>query len=150
MTALERYVRLEAIGLLRETPDAPPREVVVSLGRHHPAPEDLDERPLGHWALAGVVRLGADGRRTVYSMTADGAETLTIRDRDMVEAIAALSRPRPRAAAAPPPRRRLPLLPLVAARRRRRARRRRPAAHPRPRPRASCRRRAPPSSATGC
>ena len=113
MTALERYVRLEALGLLRETPDAPPREVVVSLGKTTLLLKDLDERPLGHWALAGVVRLGADSQRTTYSMTADGTETLTIRDRDMVEAIATLARP---GLATPPtpPRRRLPLLPLVA------------------------------------
>ena len=46
-------------------------------------------------------------------MTADGTETLTIRDRDMVEAIATLARP---GLATPPtpPRRRLPLTPLVA------------------------------------
>ena len=112
MTALERYVRLEALGLLREPPDAPAREVVVSLGKTTLLLKDLEERPLGHWALAGVVRLGADGPATVYSMTADGAETLTIRDRDMVEAIAALARPG--LATPPAPRRRLPLLPLVA------------------------------------
>jgi len=112
MTALAKYVRLEALGLLRENPDGPPREVVVSLGKTTLLLKDLDERPLGHWALAGVVRLGADGNATTYSMTADGAETLTIRDRDMVEAIAALARP---GLAAPPtaPRRRLPLMPLV-------------------------------------
>jgi hypothetical protein len=110
MTALERYVRLEALGLLRETADGPPREVVVSLGKATLLLRDLDERPLGHWALAGVVRLRADGPAAVYSMTADGAETLTIGDRDMVEAIAALARP----SLAPVRRRRLPLLPLVA------------------------------------
>jgi hypothetical protein len=33
LTALERYIRLEATGLWRETPDTPPREVVVSFGK---------------------------------------------------------------------------------------------------------------------
>ena len=54
MTALDRYVRLEAVGLWREAPGAPPREVVVSFGNATLLLTDLEERPLGHWALAGV------------------------------------------------------------------------------------------------
>ena len=62
MTALEKYVRLEALGRWRERAGDPPREVVVSLGNATLLLKDLDERPLGHWALAGVVRLGARRR----------------------------------------------------------------------------------------
>jgi hypothetical protein len=113
MTALERYVRLEALGLWRERPGEPVREVVVALGKSTLLLKDLAERPLGHWALAGVVRLGRDGDAVVYSMTADGAETLTIGDREMVEAIAALARPRLAAGPAPASRRRR-VAPLVA------------------------------------
>ena len=71
-------------------------------------------------------------------MTADGAETLTIRDRDMIEAIAALAAPRPRRPAGPS----RGGGSAGAARRprgHRRARRRRRAADPRPRPRGWCR-----------
>ena len=64
MTALDRYVRLEAVGLWREAPDAPPREVVVSFGKTTLLLTDLDERPLGHWALAGVSVLGQDRGRS--------------------------------------------------------------------------------------
>jgi hypothetical protein len=92
MTALEKYVRLEALGQWREGPGAAPREVVVSFGDATLVLTDLAERPLGHWALAGVQAVGRDGPATVYAMTRDGAETLTIRDADMVEAIAAVSR----------------------------------------------------------
>jgi hypothetical protein len=92
MTALERYIRLEALGLWRESPDAEPLEVVVSFGVATLVLTDLDDNPLGHWALAGVQAIGKDGRATVYAMTPDGGETLTIRDRDMVEAIATVSR----------------------------------------------------------
>jgi hypothetical protein len=114
MIALEGHARLEAVGLWCEAPGASPREVIVSLGRSTLVLTDLAEQPLGHWALAGVSVAGAADGRTVYSM--GGEETLAIRDRDMVAAIAALSRadtlpPRP----GPPVRRRrrLPLAALV-------------------------------------
>ena len=113
MTALDRYVRLEALGLWRERPDASPREVVVSFGSTTLVLSDLRERPLGHWALAGVAVLGRDRDATIYAMTADGEETLAIRDPEMVAAIAAVSRARLEAPAAPPSRRRLPVGALV-------------------------------------
>jgi hypothetical protein len=92
MTALERYIRLEALGRWREGPGAAPREVVVSFKNATLVLTDMAEAPLGHWALAGVQAIGRDGPAVVYSMTADGAETLAIRDDDMIEAIAAVSR----------------------------------------------------------
>ena len=118
MTALEKYVRLEAIGLWREGPGSRQREVVVSFGEPRWLLKDLAERPLGHWALAGIAAIGRDGGATVYSMTLDGDETLTIRDREMVAAIAAVARGyRLRPAAAPPPAP-LPLAAVVVASRR--------------------------------
>jgi hypothetical protein len=111
MTALDRYVRLEAVGLWRQGPDAPAREVIVTFGHATATLTDLEERPLGHWALAGMAPLAETDGATVYSMTADGAETLAIRDRDMVAAIAAVA-PRPRQP--PRRRRRLPLGPALA------------------------------------
>ena len=112
MTAFQRYIRLEAPGVWRETPEAQPREVVVSFGHTTLVLADFDDRLLGHWALAGVVTLGREAGATVYSMTADGTETLAIRDREMIAAIAAVSRsldpPAP-----PPARRRMPLALLL-------------------------------------
>ena len=102
MTALQRYLRLEAVGQWREAPDAAPREVVVSLGRATLLLSDMREQPLGHWALGGIRVLNerdAAGA-TVYAMSA--GETLAIRDRDMVDAIAAVRRALPE----PPPARR--------------------------------------------
>jgi hypothetical protein len=94
MTALDRYLRLEAVGVWRESPEAPPREVVVSFGKTTLLLSDLEERPLGHWALAGVREVGNDpDGAAVYAMSA--GETLTIRDRDMVGAIAAVRRALP-------------------------------------------------------
>ena len=110
MTALDRYVRLEATGLWRESREAPPREVIVSFGNATLTLKDLADAPLGHWALAGVAALRREGTATVYSMTADGAETLEIGDPAMTAAIAAVTRadllPRRR-------RRRFPFAPLL-------------------------------------
>jgi hypothetical protein len=112
MTAHRKYIRLEAIGVWRERPGARPREVVVSFGSATLILTDLDERPLGHWALAGVTILGEEDGATVYSMTADGAEALSIRDAEMVAAISAVARlPPPGGRAA---RRRIPAGPLLA------------------------------------
>jgi hypothetical protein len=106
MTALDRYVRLEALGLWRETEDLRPREVIVSFGRTTLLLSDLAEKPLGHWALAGVTVLRRDRGATIYTMTPGSGETLIIRDPDMVAAIAAVADTRLATAGMRPPRRR--------------------------------------------
>lgn len=113
MTALEKYVRLEALGQWREGPAAPAREVVVSFGDATLVLTDTSDRPLGHWALAGVQAIRAEGGRTVFAMTPDGEEILTIADPEMVAAIAAVSRPVTASAFAPPAARRRSWWPLV-------------------------------------
>ncbi len=116
MTALDRYVRLEATGIWREGPDAPPREVVVSFGKATLVLTDPADAPLGHWALAGVQLIGRGDGGTVYAMGGDGAETLTIQDAEMVAAIEEVRRELPAwpsAAAAPAPRRRGRLVGLL-------------------------------------
>jgi hypothetical protein len=95
MTELDRYLRLEAVGLWREAPDAQPREVIVSFGKSTLLLTDLKERPLAHWPLGGIRVLPETdvAGATVYAMS-DG-ETLGIRDPDMVAAIAAIRRAQP-------------------------------------------------------
>ena len=109
MTALEKYVRLEALGLWRESAETEPREVVVSFGNATLVLTDLGDRPLGHWALAGAQPTGrtADGA-TIYSMTLEGDETLELRDPVMIAAIAAVSRAYRKAPVSAPPRPRFP------------------------------------------
>lgn len=92
MTALEKYARLEALGLWREAAGTDPREVVVSFGNASLILTDLTDRPLGHWALAGIEPIGRAEGATVYAMDRDGEETLAIRDPEMIAAIAAVSR----------------------------------------------------------
>ena len=121
MTALERYQRLEATGLWQEGSDADPREVIVSFGDATLTLSDLEERPLGHWALAGMRVLEEAPEGTIYATTPDAYETLTIRDDDMIAAIAAVSRaPGPHRRSAPARRSRrmwiaLALMALIAA-----------------------------------
>lgn len=92
MTALEKYARLEALGLWREAAATDPREVVVSFGNASLVLTDLSDRPLGHWALAGIEPVGRAEGATIYAMDRAGDETLTIRDPEMIAAIAAVSR----------------------------------------------------------
>jgi len=91
VTALGRYVRLEATGLWREGAGAPAREVIVAFGATTLILRDLDETPLGHWALAGLRARRRDGAAVVYATNADGAETLTIADPEMNAAIASVA-----------------------------------------------------------
>ena len=62
MTALQKYERLEATGLWRETPDGQRREVVVSIGDATLVISDLNDTALTHWSLAAVER-GPDNQK---------------------------------------------------------------------------------------
>ncbi|MEL6126065.1 MAG: hypothetical protein AAFR57_06690 [Pseudomonadota bacterium] len=98
-TALDQYDRLEALGLWQEGDDTSPREVIVSFGEATLTLRDGAEAPLAHWSLAALEVLAEDKERLVLSPDPDGAETLTITDRDMIGAIATVrtaARPRTR------------------------------------------------------
>ncbi len=104
MTALDRYIRLEATGQWRERQDAPGREVLVSFGNATLIISDFDEAPLTHWALAAVTHV-AEGPPALYAPGGDGTETLEISDPQMIEAIAEVARAARAAAPIPPHRR---------------------------------------------
>jgi hypothetical protein len=91
MTALDKYTRLEALGQWRESPEHAPTEVVVSFGNATLLLSDLNETPLGHWAMAATSRLSVDGSKATYTPDSEGFETLEIDDAQMVEAIAQVS-----------------------------------------------------------
>lgn len=95
MTALERYVRLEAIGQWREAPDAPPREVVVSFGKATLILTDPSDVALAHWAFAALQVVGDRDGATIYAVDPRSGETLSIRDPEMVAAIAEITRELP-------------------------------------------------------
>jgi len=91
MTALDKYTRLEALGQWRESPEHPPREVVVSFENETLVLSNLNERPLCHWAMAATSRLSLNGAKGVYTPDTEGFETLEIDDAEMIEAIAQVS-----------------------------------------------------------
>lgn len=90
MTALTDFQRLEAQGSWRAAPDAPPREVVVSVGDATLVLSDpSNDRPLSHWSLPAVVQLNPGAMPAVYAPGLEGAdETLQIDDPLMIQAIA--------------------------------------------------------------
>ena len=100
MTALERYQRLESLGLWREAEGSQRREVLVSFGSATLVVSDTAERPLTHWSLPAVTRINPGSHPALFSPGPDSPERLEIDDGDMIEAIeavrAALDRARPR------------------------------------------------------
>lgn len=100
MTALDEYARLESSGLWRASTDAQRREVGVSFGEATLVISDAAGRPLAHWSLPAVQRIGGEGAQAVYSPDAEASETLEIDDDLMIDAIdrvrRSLARRRPR------------------------------------------------------
>lgn len=92
MTAIDRYTRLEAVGVWRETPEHAPREVVVSFGNATLLLSDFNETPLAHWAMAATQRASFNGKNAIYTPDTEAFETLAISDIEMIDAIAQVSR----------------------------------------------------------
>ncbi|MHA3976614.1 hypothetical protein ACW9UR_02920 [Halovulum sp. GXIMD14794] len=104
MTALEKYIRLEAAGRWREAPGDAWREVLISFGNATLVLSSFDEEPLTHWSLAATERIVHEDGLAVYAPDAGTDEVLEVRDPDMIEAIAEVSqmaRVRPRAVQSP-------------------------------------------------
>ena len=91
MTALDKFIRLEALGQWREAPDVPRREVIVSFGNATLMLRDVNDRPLGHWSLQAtqIIQRGENG--VTYATDPRAEETLHIADFEMIRAIAAVT-----------------------------------------------------------
>ena len=87
MTVLDDYIRLEAQGLWRASPEAQRRDVVISLGQATLTLTDPADRPLTHWSLPAVERLNPGETPALYAPGSDAAETLEVADDEMVAAI---------------------------------------------------------------
>ena len=90
-TALEKFQRLEATALWRETPDAQRRDVIVSLGDATLVIKDSNDRALTHWSLPAVRRLNPGERPAVFYPDGDPSETLEI-DTDHPEVVEAIEK----------------------------------------------------------
>ena len=86
-TALEQYVRLESLGLWKESPGAQKREVVVSFGRISLVLSDNNDSVLTHWHLLAINRLNPNRHPALYSPGSSSSEIVEVSDPDMIEAI---------------------------------------------------------------
>ena len=90
MTALDKYIRLEATGQWIEA-DGHSREVVVSFGNATLVLSDFQDQPLSHWSLSALNIAEQKADKVIYAPDPDSRERLIIDDAQMVEAIAAVS-----------------------------------------------------------
>lgn len=87
MTALDRYDRLEALGLWRDTLDDTGREVVVKFGEATLVILSVDDDPITHWSLSAIREVEKSATKTVYAVDGDVQTTLTITEPPMQEAL---------------------------------------------------------------
>lgn len=91
MTALEKYQRLEAGALWRESAEAQRRDVVLSIGDATVTISDLQDRPLTHWSIAALTRANPGEFPAIYHPDGDPQETLEIAE-DETEMLDALEK----------------------------------------------------------
>lgn len=87
MTALDKFERLESIGLWKETETSQKKEVIVSFGKASLVMSDNKDTPLTHWALGAVEITAANDDKVIYTPDKNGFETLEISDPTMNRAI---------------------------------------------------------------
>lgn len=89
MTALDKYARLEALGVWREAPDAQRRDVVIKLGDSSLIIEESRSgMVLSHWSLPAVQRLNRGNKPAVFAPGSDeNGETLEIDEALVIEAL---------------------------------------------------------------
>lgn len=98
MTAIDKFIRLEAVGWWFEAGRQEAREVIVSFGDATLQIASLKDVPLTHWALLATKRIGTRGEAVIYSADPEQHEVLEIDDTDMIRAISAVT-----SALMPPP-----------------------------------------------
>jgi len=87
MTALEKFERLESLGLWKETETSQKVEVVISFGKSSLVISDHKDMPLSHWALGTVEIVSSDDDCTIYAPDKDHSEVLEVTDPTMNRAI---------------------------------------------------------------
>jgi hypothetical protein len=91
MTAIDKFIRLEAIGWWFEAGRQEAREVVVSFGDATLQITSLKDVPLTHWSLLATKRVGTRADAVIYSADPEQHEVLEIEDPDMIRAISAIT-----------------------------------------------------------
>lgn len=91
MTAIDKFIRLEAVGYWFEPGRQEAREVIVSFGDASLQLTSLKDVPLTHWSLLATRRIGTRGAAVIYSADPDEHEILEIDDPEMNRAISAVT-----------------------------------------------------------
>ena len=82
-TAFEKYQRLEASALWRETPEAQRREVIISIGDASLLISDMQDRPLSHWSLTAVERANPGKTPAIFIPGGDDSESLELAENEV-------------------------------------------------------------------
>ena len=67
MTALEKFDRLESLGLWKESETSQKKEVIVSFGKASLVLSNSHDTPLTHWSLGTVEIRETDDERMIYA-----------------------------------------------------------------------------------
>ena len=89
MTALDKYQRIEALGLWRNDHDSQRKDVLISIGQTTLLISDMQERPLAHWSLAAIERSNPGNYPAIYHPDGDHEESLELNfsEKEMIDAI---------------------------------------------------------------
>mgnify|MGYP003304514598 CR=1 FL=1 len=78
MTALDKYQRIEALGLWRDDHGSQRKDVLISIGETTLLISDMQERPLAHWSLAAIERSNPGNFPAIYHPDGDQEESLEL------------------------------------------------------------------------
>ena len=89
MTALDKYQRIEALGLWRNDSASQRKDVFISIGETTLLISDMQERPLAHWSLAAIERANPGKFPAIYHPDGGQEESLELNssEGDMIDAI---------------------------------------------------------------
>ena len=87
-TALNKYQRLESLGLWRERPEDQRREVAIRMGEATLTIFDpRSDQALSHWSLPAIERLNPGQTPALFAPGDDSPESIEITDGDMLDAL---------------------------------------------------------------
>ena len=89
MTALDKYQRIEALGLWRNDNASQRKDVLISIGKTTLLISDMQEQPLAHWSLAAIERANPENFPAIYHPNGDQEESLELNlaEKEMIDAI---------------------------------------------------------------
>jgi hypothetical protein len=87
MTAIKKYMRLEAPGRWQESLSSDPIEVLISCGKTSLIISDYQDNPLTHWSLTTIKLISHIRTDAIFSADFEGQEKLFISDAPMNDSL---------------------------------------------------------------